>query len=275
MLYYQVLQIELYIRETRHIDGLYKLSIEDVVFNRDFYDRIAIGSYPIDVQAVSPNIKNYEVGTIYGKPLMYAVPFRCIVQKKIDNLLVAGRSASYSHLAAGLARTIPIGMAEGGAAAVAAVYSIKRDLPFKEIAINTKYIKEIQGILVKQGAYLKPFDIINNAENNWSIDGMKFVLHWGLILQGYTPGYKNNYHFNEKISSENFMYMIKNMFIMSLPQKAKDFDGIKILPSSVEALKKEDALKILMDYDNIKNNESMNKNDRFMLANRLGLILDK
>ncbi|MEG6568090.1 FAD-dependent oxidoreductase, partial [Thermoanaerobacterium saccharolyticum] len=109
---------ELYIRETRHIKGYYTLDINDVVFNRDFYDRIAIGSYPVDVQATSPE----DTGYVYGKPVEYAVPFRCIVLEKVDNLLVVGRSASYSHLAAGSARTIPIGMAEGDAAGVASAY---------------------------------------------------------------------------------------------------------------------------------------------------------
>ncbi|WP_038069679.1 FAD-dependent oxidoreductase, partial [Thermoanaerobacterium aotearoense] len=121
---------ELYIRETRHIKGYYTLDINDVVFNRDFYDRIAIGSYPVDIQATSPE----DTGYVYGKPVEYAVPFRCIVPEKVENLLVVGRSASYSHLAAGSARTIPIGMAEGDAAGVASAYSIAKDKSFADIA---------------------------------------------------------------------------------------------------------------------------------------------
>ncbi|MGF7396319.1 FAD-dependent oxidoreductase [Thermoanaerobacterium thermosaccharolyticum] len=260
---------ELYIRETRHIKGYYTLEINDVVFNRDFYDRIAIGSYPVDVQATSPE----DTGFVYGKPVEYAVPFRCIVPQNVDNLLVVGRSASYSHLAAGSARTIPIGMAEGDAAGVASAYSIAKNKSFADIIGNEKDIKNIQSILVSQGAYLTPFKVENSVEKSWANTGLKFVLHWGLIV----PGYNNDFKLDENIKSISFYYMTTNMIKRSLPNKSQIVDdNYQYLQKYIvnKPISKEDAAKILLTYAGFRDEISGNSGKLFNLAHEKGLISD-
>jgi len=261
---------ELYVRETRHIKGYYTLSITDVVFNRDFEDRIAIGSYPVDIQATSPD----DYGYVYGKPLQYAIPFRCIVPQKVENLLVVGRSASYSHLAAGSARTIPIGMAEGDAAGVAAVYSITKNKSYKEIINNEEDIKNIQSILVSQGAYLKPFKVENPVEKHWSFEGLKLVLTWGLVV----PGYTNDYKFDQDIYSISFYYLISNLIKRAIPEKADIVvENASDLQKFIikEPITKEDAAEILLTYGGYKNEIATNKGKLFELAHQKGLISDK
>ncbi|SNX53574.1 FAD-dependent oxidoreductase [Thermoanaerobacterium sp. RBIITD] len=260
---------EPYIRETRHIKGYYTLDINDVVFNRDFDDRIALGSYPVDVQATSPN----DTGFVYGKPIEYAISFRCIVPKNVDNLLVVGRSASYSHLAAGSARTIPIGMAEGDAAGVAAAYSIAKNKSYTEIMNNMDDIKKIQSILISQGAYLTPFKVENKVEKNWAFDGLKFVLHWGLIV----PGYNNDYRLNENASSISFYYMTSNMIRNAIPDKAQIVDeNYTNLQRFIvnKPINKEEASEILLTYGGFKNDISANEGKLFELAHKKGLISD-
>ena len=260
---------ELYIRETRHIKGYYTLDINDVVFNRDFYDRIAIGSYPVDVQATSPE----DTGYVYGKPVEYAVPFRCIVPEKVENLLVVGRSASYSHLAAGSARTIPIGMAEGDAAGVASAYSIAKDKSFEDIAKNKEDIKNIQSILVSQGAYLKPFKVEEAVEKSWAFDGLKFALHWGLIV----PGYTNDFKLNEGIKSISFYYMATNMIKRSIPDKSQLIDDdYKYLQKYIvdKPLTKEEAADILLTYAGYRNEANKYSGSLYNLAHEKGLISD-
>lgn len=260
---------EPYIRETRHIKGYYTLDINDVVFNRDFDDRIALGSYPVDVQATSPN----DTGFVYGKPIEYAISFRCIVPKNVDNLLVVGRSASYSHLAAGSARTIPIGMAEGDAAGVAAAYSIAKNKSYTEIMNNMDDIKKIQSILISQGAYLTPFKVENKVEKNWAFDGLKFVLHWGLIV----PGYNNDYRLNENASSISFYYMTSNMIRNAIPDKVQIVDeNYTNLQRFIvnKPINKEEASEILLTYGGFKNDISANEGKLFELAHKKGLISD-
>lgn len=267
---------ELYIRETRHIKGLYTLDINDVVFNKDFEDRIAIGSYPVDIQATSPD----NFGYVYGAPSKYSIPFRCIVPQKVENLLVVGRSASYSHLASGSARTIPIGMAVGDAAGVAAVYSIKNNLTFKEIAENIKDIKNIQEILMKQGAYLKPFKIDNEAEKHWSIEGLKFVLHWGLFPSGFTPGYDNNYRFEEPINGYVYNYMLSNMILRAIPSKKENvqrvqdlFEG-KLLDRKTP-INKLNAMRMLLSYAGVKIGTEEKAEDLLNIAFKKDILSEK
>lgn len=80
---------QLYVRESRHIIGEYQLTIDDVLENRDQWDKIAIGAYPVDVQPTATQ----TYGTVIGSPDRYAIPFRCLVPKIVDNLLVVGRSS--------------------------------------------------------------------------------------------------------------------------------------------------------------------------------------
>ena len=97
---------QLYVRESRHIVGEYQLTIDDVLENRDQWDKIAIVAYPADIQPTA----GQTYGTVIGSPDRYAIPFRCLVPLHVENLLVIGRSASYTSLAAGSARVIPVGI---------------------------------------------------------------------------------------------------------------------------------------------------------------------
>jgi hypothetical protein len=106
------------VRESRRIVGEYTLSGEDVLAGARFDDGIARGFYPIDIHA--PDASGDAAGARLGKP--YEIPYRCLVPKRIDNLLVAGRPISADHVAHGSARvmgtTMPLGQAAGCAAAM-------------------------------------------------------------------------------------------------------------------------------------------------------------
>ncbi len=144
---------ELYVRESRHIQGEYRLSIIDVLESRDQWDRIGFGSYPVDIQRTSPA----DNGAVVTQPDKYAIPFRSIVPKQVDGLLVVGRSASYDTLPHGSARVIPTGMAEGEAAGAAARLAIDKQLSFRELSSNKELIANLQDQLNKQGMEIKPY----------------------------------------------------------------------------------------------------------------------
>ena len=74
---------QLYVRESRHIIGEYQLTIDDVLENRDQWDKIAIGAYPVDVQPTATQ----TYGTVIGSPDRYAVPFRSLVPLKVSGKL--------------------------------------------------------------------------------------------------------------------------------------------------------------------------------------------
>ena len=81
---------ELYVRETRHLEGLYRLTLDDVLEHRDFWDKVALASYSVDIQGTDMD----DWGRVMGNPALYSIPFRCLVPQDLSNLLVVGRSAS-------------------------------------------------------------------------------------------------------------------------------------------------------------------------------------
>jgi len=181
---------ELYIRETRHIKGEYMLTAADVLGNKSFPDKIALSSYPIDIQATAKT----NTGYVIGAPDQYSIPLRCIVPQKIDNLFIVGRSASYSSVAAGSARVVPTGMAVGESAGITAVYTIWKDTTPRELTNSKSRIKQLMGILKNQNVYLPEYrgkDPNSNVEGYYKIQRL---LNLGMLSGGYT----NNYSFDKE-----------------------------------------------------------------------------
>ncbi len=201
---------QLYIRESRHIIGKYQLSIDDVLENRDCADKIAIGGYPVDVQPTATQ----TYGTVIGNPDRYAISYGCIVPEKIENLLVVGRSASYKSLAAGSARVIPLGMACGEGAGVAAAYAVNHDIAPSALYGDEKAIVAIQKTLRAQGAYLEDFNLPEAVMSHWAYDGVKTLRSLGLL----DGGYSNDYGLENELGKWKF----QNMF-----NKALDKVGVE------------------------------------------------
>lgn len=121
------------IRESRKIDGLYKLTAEDLLANRMFKDAVAMGGYPIDVHSPDGATMKHR----YLKPgSWYSIPYRCLVTKQVDNLLVAGRCISATHEACAAIRVTPIVMAIGQAAGTAAAQCVSRDQKANSLNVN-------------------------------------------------------------------------------------------------------------------------------------------
>jgi len=181
---------ELYVRETRHMIGEYRLTMIDVLENRDQWDRIAFGSYPVDIQRISPT----DNGAVMSHPVQYAIPFRSIVPLKVDGLLVVGRSASFDTLPHGSARVIPVGAATGEAAGAAARIAIDNGVTFREMAASKELIALLQNRLNEQGMELHPFSIDPLPYmKHKAYPGLKVAVSMGLT----TGGYNNDFRLDE------------------------------------------------------------------------------
>lgn len=103
------------IRQTRFIEGEYRLTADDAISGRRFADAIAVSSCPI--------IHFYGYRR-YLEHEGYDIPYRCLVPRRLDGLLVAGRCISSdqepyeSHRA--MVPIMAIGEAAGTAAALCA-----------------------------------------------------------------------------------------------------------------------------------------------------------
>jgi hypothetical protein len=134
------------IRETRRIDGHYALTIQDVVAGRKFDDTIALSGYPVDIH--DPTGKGVQANDIEGDG-SYGIPYRCLIPRQIDNLLVAGRCISTTHEALATTRLTPSAMATGQAAGTAAALSIANQVAPKDLDV-----KKLQAILVENGVVI-------------------------------------------------------------------------------------------------------------------------
>ncbi|MFO7957256.1 MAG: FAD-dependent oxidoreductase [Candidatus Brocadiia bacterium] len=129
------------IRQTRFVEGEYKLTAQDALEGHLFDDVVAISSCPVI---------HYYGYRRYLEHEGYDIPYRCLVPKDVDGLLVAGRCISSeqqpyeSHRA--MVPIMAIGQAAGTAAALCCrTGAMPRDLD----------VERLQQTLMKDGAELR------------------------------------------------------------------------------------------------------------------------
>jgi hypothetical protein len=123
-------------RGARRIVGEYLLTEKDMNTNDPFEDTVAI--FP-DVDRGRDSLKY---------PVTY-MPYRCMIPRKVNNLLVACRAFSSNAVVNNFFNLIPHCIALGEAAGIAAAQSISSGVDLRKIDILT-----LQASLKKQGAIL-------------------------------------------------------------------------------------------------------------------------
>jgi hypothetical protein len=117
---------QLGVRQTRLLRGEYVLTKEDVLGRRWFADRI-------------------------GRGRDYYYPYRTLLPRGVDNLLVAGRCFSATSEAQKMSREIPPMFVVGQAAGEAAAMSVQQRIPPRQVDLA-----ELQDRLRRVGALLGP-----------------------------------------------------------------------------------------------------------------------
>src|SRR5262249_49549412 len=130
------------VRETRKIEGEYRLAEDDVLSLRRFEDGIGRAAWPIERHGAGGETpwRFLEPGTAD------TVPYRCLVPRGVDNLLVAGRCLSADPGAFASVRVIGPCMLEGQAVAVAA-----REIRDRDVAARAVDVDRIRHDLGKLG----------------------------------------------------------------------------------------------------------------------------
>ncbi len=133
------------IRETRHIEGEYKLTGAEVAACVRHSDAIACMATNMDTHN-----KDNPGGTLYPPTgLYFTVPYLCLVPKGIGNLLVAGRAISADAMAGSAIRMMPSCMAFGEAAGTAAAMCVSDGNKAKDVDVSALREK-----LRAQGAFV-------------------------------------------------------------------------------------------------------------------------
>ena len=139
------------IRESRKIDGVYKLTEDDLVNNVMFPDAIAMGGYPIDVH--SPDGGN-TVHRFLKPGSWYSIPYRSLIAEKPSNLIVSGRCISATHVACSAIRVTPVLMGIAQAAGTAAALSVTTHTDANALDAGL-----IRAVLRENGAFLEEYTI--------------------------------------------------------------------------------------------------------------------
>lgn len=109
------------VRESRKLKGVHILTAEELERGVYFPDTVALGNYGVDIH--NPTGTGTTVHYLSDEAY-YSIPYRSLLPKEYDNLLVAGRCLSATHEAQSAVRIMPtcvcMGQAAGIAAAVAA-----------------------------------------------------------------------------------------------------------------------------------------------------------
>lgn len=132
------------IRETRHMVGEYKLTLDDIVNEKHFDDTVAYCAFPVDIH--EPEGDSIRTVMLDKK---ISIPYRSLLPRNISNLLVAGRCISVSHEVSGSLRTTVSCMAQGQIAGIAAALSSKKHKNIRAIKAYDILCKleEIRGVI--------------------------------------------------------------------------------------------------------------------------------
>lgn len=133
---------QLGVRMSRILDGEYKLTLEDTMTNKSFDDVIGISGAWTTMLYQGKKVSREE------RP-MWQIPYRSLVPKKTENLLVAGRCFCFERELVEDTRIIGTCLVTGHGAGAAAGLAVKEN----ELVRNIN-IKKLKVLLKEQGAWL-------------------------------------------------------------------------------------------------------------------------
>ncbi|MFO7287605.1 MAG: FAD-dependent oxidoreductase [Gammaproteobacteria bacterium] len=134
------------IRETRRVVGEYVLTEDDILGCRDFDDTIGVNGWPVEAH-IKGDVK--FVFTPEGSRGYNQIPYRIILPRRVENLLVAGRCASMSHEGQSSARVSGPCFVMGQAAGTAADLALRDNVAPRKIDVA-----ELQRRLERDGVFL-------------------------------------------------------------------------------------------------------------------------
>lgn len=138
---------QLGIRETRRVLGDYQLTESDVLDCASFDDTIGVNGWPVEIHVAGNVIFRWPA--IPGSRGFNHLPYRMLVPRQIDNLLVAGRCASMTHGGQSAARVSGACFVMGEAAGTAAALALEGGTTPRQLDVG-----RLQRRLETNGAYL-------------------------------------------------------------------------------------------------------------------------
>ena len=155
-------------RESRRLTGDYRLTQQDCMQGRDFPDTVGHAGWPIDLHHPK-GIYSGEEGPFFSNmhvPLV-KIPYRCLYSANIENLLMAGRNISVTHVALGTTRLQGTIANLGQAAGTAAALCVHKGITPRELGQTN--LSSYRQLLLKNDQYIPglrnedPLDLARSA----------------------------------------------------------------------------------------------------------------
>jgi len=154
-------------RESRRFEGDFMLSQKDIVEQRQHTDAVAYGGWSIDLHPADGVFSEKPGCNQWHGKGIYQIPYRCMYSKNIDNLFLAGRIISVSHVA--FASTRVMATSAYAAQAVGMAAKLCLDHQVSPRALGENHISMLQKNLQKAGQYIPEHrfndntDLVNSA----------------------------------------------------------------------------------------------------------------
>ncbi|MEO7599959.1 MAG: FAD-dependent oxidoreductase [Opitutus sp.] len=140
-------------RESRRFEGDYILRQQDVIEQSEFDDVVSFGGWSIDLHPADGVYSPRKGCDQWHSRGVYQIPFRCMYSRNIDNLFLAGRLISVTHVAFGSSRVMATGAHGGQAVALAAKQCIEEKV-LPRALLETARMRKLQTALMRTGQYL-------------------------------------------------------------------------------------------------------------------------
>ncbi|MEK4512214.1 FAD-dependent oxidoreductase [Paenibacillus sp. FSL K6-2524] len=149
-------------REYRRFIGDYVLNQNDIVAQREFEDGVAFGGWSIDLHPPQGMYSTESGSKHLHADGVYHVPFRSLYSVNVNNLIMAGRDISASHVAFGTTRVMATCAVIGEAAGAGAALCAEKGVSPRELYRN--HLRELQQTLLRQDASIIGFRNEDSAD---------------------------------------------------------------------------------------------------------------
>jgi hypothetical protein len=140
-------------RESRRFEGDYIMTQQDVIERRTHPDAVAYGGWAIDLHPADGVYSDKPGCTQWHSKGVYQIPYRSLYSRNIDNLFLAGRLISVSHVAFGSTRVMATTGHTGQAVGMAATLCRENGVMPRDL-LPPERMRELQRRLLLTGHHI-------------------------------------------------------------------------------------------------------------------------
>jgi len=145
-------------RESRRFVGPYMINQKDVIDQRTHYDAVTFGGWSIDLHPSDGVFSEKNGCNQWHSKGIFQIPYRCYITNDLDNVFVAGRLISASHVAFGSTRVMATSGVGGEVVGTAAALCLENKWTTVDLSAKEN-VGILQKELIKAGNYIPQINL--------------------------------------------------------------------------------------------------------------------